>query len=57
MGTEIRELQAEVLDLRSAARLLTGIAKSGVKQFRQANTDNGSDSSTELVKPAMDQVP
>jgi hypothetical protein len=57
LGTKIRELPAEVVELRSAARLLGAIGKAGVERFRQANTDDSSGNVAEPVAATTDQVP
>ena len=57
LGTTIRSLQGEVLELRTSANLLRAIGQSAVRRFRQANADPSFGSSTDLVKLTEGQTP
>jgi hypothetical protein len=57
LGTEIRRLQGEILELRASANLLRAIGQSAVRRFRQGNADGSFGSSTDLVKLTADQTP
>jgi hypothetical protein len=49
LGIEIRSLQSEILGLRATAGLLEGIAKAGVRKFRESKNPPDSASGTEDV--------
>jgi hypothetical protein len=57
LGTEIRRLQGEILELRVSANLLRVIGQSAVRRFRQSNADRSFGSSTDLVTLTTDQKP
>jgi hypothetical protein len=57
LGTEIRRLQGEILELQVSANLLRVIGQSAVRRFRQGNADPSFGSSTELVKLTEGQTP
>jgi hypothetical protein len=57
LGTEIRRLQGEILELQVSANLLRVIGQSAVRRFRQGNADGSFGSSTDLVKLTADQTP
>jgi hypothetical protein len=57
LGTEIRRLQGEILELQVSANLLRVIGQSAVRRFRQGNADPSFGSSTDLVKLTTDQTP
>jgi hypothetical protein len=57
LGTEIRRLQGEILELRVSANLLRVIGQSAVRRFRQGNADGSFGNSTDLVKLTADQTP
>ena len=57
LGTEIRRLQGEILELRASANLLRVIGQFAVRRFRQSNADRSFGSSTDLVTLTTDQKP
>jgi hypothetical protein len=57
LGTEIRRLQGEILELQVSANLLRVIGQSAVRRFRQGNADPSFGSSTDLVKLTEGQTP
>ena len=57
LGTEIRRLQGEILELRISANLLRVIGQSAVRRIRQGNADGSFGSSTDLVKLTTDHTP
>jgi hypothetical protein len=57
LGTEIRRLQGEILELQVLANLLRVIGQSAVRRFRQGNADGSFGNSTDLVKLTADQTP